>query len=324
MYTSEQLLDKVNAHLSSLDYSHHPAGLYAPIEYALSLGGKRLRPVLMLMAHSLYRDDVDSILNQAAGIEIYHNFTLLHDDLMDKADLRRGKPVVHKVWNENAAILSGDAMLMLAYRYVADGLKPEHRPVFDLFGRTAIEVCEGQQLDMEFEQREDVTVDEYIGMIRLKTSVLLACGLKMGAMLADAPASDAAALYEYGVNLGLAFQLKDDLLDVYGDTSVFGKKIGGDILCNKKTYMLIRAAEMASPEQKAELAGWVEAVNPDPDKKIDAVVSIYNKVGIREECERQIDLFSRLAEESLAAVSVPEERKAALRAMLDKLKKRDS
>ncbi len=324
MYTSEQLLDKINAHLSLLGYSHHPAGLYAPIEYALSLGGKRLRPVLMLMAYNLYRDNVDSILNQAAGLEIYHNFTLLHDDLMDKADLRRGKPVVHKVWNENAAILSGDAMLMLAYRYVAEGLKTKHRSAFDLFGRTAIEVCEGQQLDMEFEQREDVTVDEYIGMIRLKTSVLLACGLKMGALLADAPAPDADALYEYGVNLGLAFQLKDDLLDVYGDTSVFGKKIGGDILCNKKTYMLIRAAELASPEQKAELVGWVEALNPDPEKKIEAVVSIYNKVGIREECERRIDAFSHLAEENLAAVSVPEERKAGLRAMLDKLKKRDS
>jgi geranylgeranyl diphosphate synthase, type II len=324
MYTSEQFLDKINAHLSSLDYSHHPTGLYAPIEYALSLGGKRLRPMLMLMAYNLYRDDVDTILNQAAGLEIYHNFTLLHDDLMDKADLRRGKPVVHKVWNENAAILSGDTMMMLAYKYVAEGLKPKHRSVFDLFGRTAIEVCEGQQLDMEFEQREDVTVDEYIDMIRLKTSVLLACGLKMGALLADASAPDADALYKYGVNLGLAFQLKDDLLDVYGDTSVFGKKIGGDILCNKKTYMLIRAAELASPEQKAQLVEWIEAVNPDPEKKIEAVVSIYNKVGIREECERQIDSFSHLAEESLAAVSVPEESKAALRAMLDKLKKRNS
>ena len=324
MYTPEQLLDKINAHLSSLDYSHHPTGLYDPIEYALSLGGKRLRPMLMLMAYNLYRDDVDSILNQAVGLEIYHNFTLLHDDLMDKADLRRGKPVVHKVWNENAAILSGDTMMMLAYKYVAEGLKPEHRSAFDLFGRTAIEVCEGQQLDMEFEQREDVTVDEYIDMIRLKTSVLLACGLKMGALLADASASDADALYKYGVNLGLAFQLKDDLLDVYGDTSVFGKKIGGDILCNKKTYMLIRAAELASPEQKAELVKWIEAVNPEPEKKIEAVVSIYNKVGIREECERQIDSFSHLAEESLAAVSVPEESKAALRAMLDKLKKRNS
>ena len=324
MYTPEQLLDKINAHLSSLDYSHHPTGLYDPIEYALSLGGKRLRPMLMLMAYNLYRDDVDSILNQAVGLEIYHNFTLLHDDLMDKADLRRGKPVVHKVWNENAAILSGDTMMMLSYKYVAEGLKPEHRSAFDLFGRTAIEVCEGQQLDMEFEQREDVTVDEYIDMIRLKTSVLLACGLKMGALLADAPASDADALYKYGVNLGLAFQLKDDLLDVYGDTSVFGKKIGGDILCNKKTYMLIRAAELESPEQKAELVKWIEAVNPDPEKKIEAVVSIYNKVGIREECERQIDSFSHLAEESLAAVSVPEESKVALRAMLDKLKKRNS
>ncbi len=324
MYTSEQLLDKINAHLSSLDYTHHPTGLYAPIEYALSLGGKRLRPMLMLMAFNLYRDDVDSILNQAVGLEIYHNFTLLHDDLMDKADLRRGKPVVHKVWNENAAILSGDTMLMLAYKYVAEGLKPERRSAFDLFGRTAIEVCEGQQLDMEFEKREDVTVDEYIEMIRLKTSVLLACGLKMGALLAGAPSSDADALYEYGVNLGLAFQLKDDLLDVYGDTSVFGKKIGGDILCNKKTYMLIRAAELASPEQKAQLIEWIEAVNPAPERKIEAVVSIYNKVGIRRECERQIDLFSHLAEESLAAVNVSEERKAALRAILDKLKKRNS
>lgn len=319
MYTYEQLLDKVNAHLSSLSYSRHPEGLYEPIEYVLSLGGKRLRPVLMLMAYNLYRPDVDMILNQAAGLEIYHNFTLLHDDLMDKADIRRGKPTVHKKWNENTAILSGDTMLMLAYRYVTDCLSPEHRNVYDLFGQTAVEVCEGQQLDMEFETRTDVTVAEYIEMIRLKTSVLLACGLKMGALLADAPKADADALYKYGVNLGLAFQLKDDLLDVYGDTSVFGKKTGGDILCNKKTYMLIHAAELATPELKAELRKWIDAAEPNPEEKIQAVTAIYNKVGIKAECEKQIAHFSDLAKESLAAVQLPAESKVGFNVVLDKL-----
>ena len=245
-YSAPQLLDKVNAYLNQMPYSRPPKGLYEPIAYELSLGGKRIRPVLMLMAYNLYKEDVDSILSQAAGLETYHNHTLLHDDVMDKADMRRNKPTVHNVWNENTAILSGDAMLILAYRLMADCPKEKLSEVLHIFTETTMEICEGQQWDMEFETRMDVKVDEYVEMIRLKTSVLLAAALKIGACLANAPVEDAEKLYEFGVKMGLAFQLQDDWLDVYGDPKVFGKNIGGDILCNKKTYMLITALEKAN------------------------------------------------------------------------------
>ena len=250
MFTASQLLDKINNHISELQITRTPKGLYEPIEYILSLGGKRIRPVLMLMAYNLYKEDISSIYDPATGIEVYHNHTLLHDDLMDRSDMRRGKPTVHKVWNDNTAILSGDTMLILAFRYIA-GCAPEHlKEVVDLFSLTALEICEGQQLDMEFESRSDVAEDEYIEMIRLKTAVLLAASLKIGAILAGASAADAENLYNFGMQIGVAFQLQDDLLDVYGDPEVFGKKIGGDILCNKKTYMLIKALERADGKQQ--------------------------------------------------------------------------
>ena len=244
-YNASQLLDKINGYLQQIPYSRPPKGLYDPIEYELALGGKRIRPVLMLMAYNLYKEDVDTILPQAAGLEIYHNHTLLHDDLMDKADMRRNKPTVHKVWDDNTAILSGDAMLILAYRMMAQCASDRLKEVIGIFTETTMEICEGQQWDMEFETRMDVTVDEYIHMIRLKTSVLLAAALKIGACLAGASESDAQKLYDFGVKMGLAFQLQDDWLDVYGNPEVFGKNIGGDILCNKKTYMLITALEKA-------------------------------------------------------------------------------
>ena len=251
---SEELMKRIHAYIEQLSYSREPKGLYDPIEYVLALGGKRLRPVLMLLAYNLYREDVESIFSQAAGIETYHNFTLLHDDLMDNADMRRGKPVVHKKWNENTAILSGDAMLILSYQFMMNQCPPEHvQEVMEIFGRTALEVCEGQQWDMEFESRNDVTVGEYIEMIRLKTSVLLAAALKIGAVLGGASSADAQKLYDFGIRMGLAFQLQDDYLDVYGNPAVFGKKIGGDILCNKKTYMLITALEQAKGENREEL-----------------------------------------------------------------------
>ena len=198
-YTAPQILDKVNAYLNQMPYARPPQGLYEPIAYELSLGGKRIRPVLMLMAYNIYKEDVDAILPQAAGLETYHNHTLLHDDVMDKADMRRNKPTVHNVWNENTAILSGDAMLILAYRLMAEGLDEKLKEVLHVFTETTMEICEGQQWDMEFETRMDVTVDEYVEMIRLKTSVLLAAALKIGACLADAPAADAQLLYDFGV-----------------------------------------------------------------------------------------------------------------------------
>ncbi|MBR5763372.1 MAG: polyprenyl synthetase family protein, partial [Bacteroidaceae bacterium] len=246
MYTSSQLIEKVNLFIEQLPYERKPAGLYDPVKYVLSLGGKRIRPVLMLMAYNLYKENVDDIMMQAVALETYHNYTLLHDDLMDKADVRRGKPTVHKKWDDNTAILSGDSMLVLAYQRMLSGLDSENiKKVLDLFTVTALEIGEGQQYDMEFETRNDVTEAEYIEMIRLKTSVLLACALKIGALLGGASDKEADTLYDYGQEIGLAFQLQDDYLDVYGDPAVFGKKIGGDILCNKKTYMLINAFNKA-------------------------------------------------------------------------------
>ncbi len=325
MLTTNELLQKINAHMAGLHYSRPPKGLYDPIEYVLSIGGKRLRPLLMLMAYNLYRDDVESIFAPAAAIEIYHNYTLLHDDLMDRAGLRRGKPTVHKVWNDNTAILSGDAMLVLAYRYMSRCPGGQLPQVLDLFSRTALEICEGQQLDMEFERRMDVGADEYLEMIRLKTSALLACALEIGALLAKAPQADTDRLYDFGMNFGIAFQLKDDWLDVYGDPAVFGKNIGGDILCNKKTYLLIEALEHAAPAQRKALEQWLNApaASFKPEEKIAAVTALYNQSGVKELCEQKIAVYSKLATESLAAVTVDAGRKQALRQLEESLMHRN-
>lgn len=312
MYLPNQLSQRINQYIKELAFSRKPQGLYNPIEYVLSPGGKRIRPVLMLMAYNLYRDDVEAIFDPATAIEVYHNYTLLHDDLMDRADMRRGKATVHKVWNDNAAILSGDAMLVLAYQYMARVKTDCLKPVMDLFSQTALEICEGQQLDMEFETRHDVTEEEYIEMIRLKTSVLLAASLKIGALLGGASSADANALYDFGINMGVAFQLKDDWLDVYGDPAVFGKKIGGDILCNKKTYMLIQALRLAKGDQLNELNDWIEAEQPNPQEKIAAVTRIYNATGVKQMCEEQIALYTRKGLESLERVALPAEMKEQL------------
>lgn len=313
IYSANQLLDKINAYLAQMSYARPPYGLYEPITYELSLGGKRIRPVLMLMAYNIYKEDVDTILPQAAGLETYHNHTLLHDDVMDKADMRRGKPTVHNVWNENTAILSGDAMLILAYRLMADCRQDKLADVLRTFTETTMEICEGQQWDMEFETRMDVKVDEYIQMIRLKTSVLLAAALKIGALLADAPEEDVEKLYEFGVHLGLAFQLQDDWLDVYGDPKVFGKNIGGDILCNKKTYMLITALELADESQRVELERWLKAEEFDPAEKVASVTALYNQIGVGKRCEEQIDLYYKKGLAVLDSVDLPAERKETLK-----------
>lgn len=312
-YTASQLLDKVNDYLKNMPYARPPQGLYEPIAYELSLGGKRIRPVLMLMAYNLYQDNVDAILSQAAGLETYHNHTLLHDDVMDKADMRRNKPTVHNVWNENTAILSGDAMLILAYRLMADCPKDKLADVLHVFTETTMEICEGQQWDMEFETRMDVKVEEYIEMIRLKTSVLLAAALKIGAMLGGASDEDAQKLYDFGVKIGLAFQLQDDWLDVYGDPKVFGKNIGGDILCNKKTYMLITALEEANEEQRAVLEGWLAAHDYVPAEKIAAVTALYNEIGVGKRCQEKAEALNAEGFGILDSINLPEERKAVLR-----------
>lgn len=323
MFTASELLDIVRGHIAGLQFTRTPKGLYDPVSYVLSLGGKRIRPVLMLMAYNLYREDVKSILQPATGIEVYHNYTLLHDDLMDRADMRRGKATVHKVWNDNVAILSGDAMLVLAYQFMAQCASEKLKDVMDLFSLTALEICEGQQLDMEFEQRKDVKEDEYIEMIRLKTSVLLAASLKIGAILGGASEEDADALYDFGVNLGLAFQLKDDLLDVYGDPLRFGKNIGGDILCNKKTYLVIKAFEHANTDQEALLNDWFTRETFDPQEKIAAVTRLYNEIGVKALCENRIVEYSKRASESLNRVNVPAENKQELETMMNELMHRE-
>lgn len=323
MLTITELTEKINRHLTELQFTRQPQGLYDPVAYVLSLGGKRIRPLLMLMAYNLYREDVERIFPQATGIEVYHNYTLLHDDLMDKADRRRGKPTVHKVWNENTAILSGDAMLVLAYQFMAQCPAEKLKEVMDLFSLTALEICEGQQMDMDFETRKDVTEAEYIEMIRLKTSVLLSCSLKMGALLAGASDDDAQHLYDFGIRLGLAFQLKDDLLDVYGNPEVFGKNIGGDILCNKKTYLLIKAFELAEPAQRQALEKWMDADTHAPEEKISAVTALYDEIGVKARCEALMETYADQARASLEAVSVSAQRKAELTALMEKLMHRE-
>lgn len=323
MFTSNELLSKVNDFIANLSYDRKPESIYAPIKYVLSIGGKRIRPVLMLLSYNLYKDNPESILMQACALETYHNYTLLHDDLMDNADVRRGMPTVHRKWDANTAILSGDSMLVLAYQRMAQCAPSKLKPVLDLFTETALEIGEGQQYDMDFERRTDVTEAEYIEMIRLKTSVLLACAMKTGAILADALAADADRLYQFGEQIGLAFQLQDDLLDVYGDPAVFGKAIGGDIVSNKKTYMLINAYQLAGPSQRSELMRWITAVDFDRAEKVAAVTRIYDELGIRGLCEARINQYFDRASEYLAAVGVDDARKEQLRRFAQEMMHRE-
>ena len=324
MKTSEELYEKVNTFIDKLAYNREPKSLYDPIKYVLSLGGKRIRPVLMLLGYNLWKDDPERILMPAVAVETYHNYTLLHDDLMDNADKRRGHDTVHKKWDANTAILSGDAMLVVAYQRLASVDQTKLKPVIDLFTETALEIDEGQQFDIDFENRSDVKEEEYIEMIRLKTSVLLACALKIGAILANAPVTDAEALYKFGEQLGLAFQLQDDLLDVYGDTKVFGKEIGGDIMCNKKTFMLINAFNRANDAQLKELQKWCSGEKFDRKEKVAAVTHLYDEIGIRQLCEAKIEYYFEESKKWLDKVSVPEERKAHLRAYINQMMKRES
>lgn len=322
-YSFAQLLDKVNAHIEQLDYAHEPMNLYDPVKYILSLGGKRIRPAMMLMAYNIYRDDVEQILDPALALEIYHNFTLLHDDLMDHADVRRGKPTVHKRWDANTAILSGDVMLTLADVYMSRVDDAHFREVMATFHKTSIEIAEGQQYDMDFETRTDVTEAEYIEMIRLKTSVLLACALKIGAILGGATKEDAQHLYRLGECIGLAFQLRDDYLDVYGDPKVFGKKIGGDILCNKKTYLYINALRLANQEQRTELDRWATATEINPEEKIAAVTAIYTALGLPEKSRAIEEHYYTLAKAELEALGVSDSQKAVLAQFMAMLMERD-
>lgn len=316
---SHEILNLVNNYLEQLPYERKPQSLYDPIRYVLSIGGKRIRPVLMLMAYNLFKDHPEKILMPACGLETYHNYTLLHDDLMDNADLRRGHETVHKRWNANTAILSGDSMLVLAYQRIAQVPSDKLAAVLDCFTETALEIGEGQEYDMAFETRDDVHEEEYVEMIRLKTSVLLACAMKIGGILAEAPEQDVQYLYKFGEQLGLAFQLQDDLLDVYGDPKVFGKAVGGDIVSNKKTYMLINAYNRANEKQRAELEQWLKVKTFCREEKVAAVTSLYDDIGIRQLCEEKINFYFGQAAQYLAKISVPEERKQTLRQYMDEL-----
>lgn len=323
MLTADEILSKINDFLDKLPYERKPYSLYEPIQYTLSMGGKRIRPTLMLLAYNLYKESPESILMNAIGLETYHNYTLLHDDLMDNADMRRGHPTVHKKWDANTAILSGDSMLVLAYDRMAQCDDKHLAQVLRLFTTTALEIGEGQQYDMEFENRTDVAEEEYIEMIRLKTSVLLACALKMGAILADASPEDADNLYKFGEQIGLAFQLQDDYLDVYGDPKVFGKEIGGDITCNKKTFMLINAFNHANDSQRQELLQWVTASQFDRNEKVAAVTRLYNEIGVDKLAQEKIAYYFEKSKKYLYAVNVPGERKQQLSNYAQKMMKRN-
>ncbi len=317
MYEITELTQKINLAVENIQYNAEPKNLYDPIRYILSIGGKRVRPLLMLMGYNLYKEDVDAIMNNALALEAYHNFTLLHDDLMDKSDLRRGHPTVHKKWDENTAILSGDTMLIMAYQLFNKGMKNDE--AFTAFIDATLGVGEGQQYDMDFETRNDVTEAEYMEMIRMKTSLLLGYALKTGAMLAGADQEDVNNLYTFGEKMGLAFQLQDDLLDVYGDPTQFQKKLGGDIVENKKTFLLINAYQRADDAQKAELDRWVNAQAYEPAEKIAAVTHLYTVLGIDQLAQQKIEELFAESLKSLDQVKVSEEKKAELRLFANKL-----
>lgn len=313
----------IETELNKLDYPEEPKNLYEPIKYILSLGGKRIRPALCLMAADLFGDNTSRAIPAALGLEIFHNFTLLHDDLMDKATVRRGKATVHKAWNNNVAILSGDAALIVAYNQLSRLDSNIFKRVLEVFNRTALEVCEGQQFDMDFEESMDVSVPEYLEMIRLKTSVLIAASMQIGGICAGVDPIEEEALYELGENLGLAFQLQDDYLDVFADAEKFGKQTGGDILNNKKTYLLINALNSGNKDLVLELKGWLNKEKYDPQEKINAVKSIYEKLGTGNETQLQAISFINNAIEILNQLDVDPERKKPLENIMFKLMYRD-
>lgn len=323
MLTFNQYLERVNAAIESLPYPAQPAHLYEPISYTMALGGKRIRPVLVLMACEAVGGDIEKAIMPAVGLEMYHNFTLLHDDVMDKADIRRGKPTVHVKWDDNTAILSGDAMLTMATQLIARADAAVMPQVMELFNRTAMEIYEGQQYDMDFESRGDVTVEEYIAMIRLKTSVLLGCACKMGALIGGADEATAQRFYEIGENLGLAFQLQDDMLDVWGDEATFGKAIGGDIMNNKKTFLLINACQRATDDNRIELALWLNTENASRAVKVPAVTAIYERLGLKELSETEIAKYNDKAMAAVFETAVDEPAKKAFIDLISRLVKRD-
>lgn len=308
MYTFEKIQSLVNEKISNCSLNGNPDELYEPIRYMMSLGGKRIRPVLTVMACNLYSDNISESLNPSIGIEVFHNFTLVHDDIMDNASLRRNKPTVYKKWNSNIAVLSGDAMLIKSYEFFFDLKRKVKDDVLKVFNKTALEVCEGQQYDMNFETRNDVSENEYIEMIRLKTAVLLAASLKIGGIIGGADKKDAENLYRFGENLGLAFQLRDDFLDVFGNEQKFGKNIGGDIVSNKKTYLLISALQNANKKEYQSIISWLKRKKFERDHKIDFFKKIYFDLKIDELVQNKLDDYHSQAKKHLLKLSVSKDR----------------
>jgi geranylgeranyl diphosphate synthase, type II len=319
MYSPESLLQSVNEAIAGENFQREPPELYGPISYILSLGGKRIRPVMLLMAADMYDGDIQQAMPAALSIEIFHNFSLIHDDIMDRAPMRRGRQTVHEKWNANTAILSGDTMMVKAYDQFLKLPEPLIRPALDIFNLTATGVCEGQQLDMNFEQKADVSIPDYLEMIRLKTAVLIGAALKLGGLIAGAPDEDQRQLYEFGIQTGLQFQLRDDLLDTYGNADVFGKKQHGDIIANKKTFLYLKALEHASGRDRAILEGLYSNQAIDPDAKVEKVLKYFESAEVKKQTEDKIREYYLLARKALGAISVAEEKKSPLEKYTEKL-----
>lgn len=317
----EESLKQIESELSSLSFPNHPANLYDPLRYFLTLGGKRVRPVLTLMGASLFGINPDKALNAALAVEVFHNFSLIHDDIMDEAPLRRNKPTVHEQWGQNVAILSGDVLLVKAYQLLAQQDPAHLAELLKLFNATAVEVCEGQQMDMDFEKRSDVSIPEYIEMIRLKTSVLLGCALELGAIVADASLNDRKHLYAFGEHIGIAFQIQDDILDLFADPEKFGKQVGGDVIANKKTLLNLKALEMASGEQLSELTEL--ATEPDLKRKVARTRAIYEVINVRNSCEEMMQAHYQTAMSALEKVERLDEAKNGLILLADFLMNRE-
>ena len=312
----EQEIDKLK--------TREPISLYEPVIYTLNMGGKRIRPVLLLMAYDLYKDQHEEAFPVAMAVEMFHNFTLLHDDIMDKADLRRNYLTVHLKYSDESAILSGDAMSILSYEYLTQCQSNNYRDIFHLYIQTALKICEGQQLDMVFENRDNVSVDEYLSMIGYKTAILLATSLKMGALIANAPQADAQLLFEFGYNLGMAFQLQDDLLDAYGDTGSFGKKIGGDIVANKKTFLMLKALELAKGEELQKLKTLISNTSFAKEEKIVQVKNIFNNLNVVMLSELKMDEYYQKAIKNLELINLEMHLKVNLLDVANKMMKRNS
>ena len=323
MRTISEYQDLISRHFESIKYQKEPNNLYEPIRYILSLGGKRLRPVLTLMATEVFDVDCQKALAAATAVEVFHNFSLIHDDIMDDAPLRRGNETVHEKWNINTGILSGDAMLILAYQYF-EAYEPKiFQELAKLFSKTALEVCEGQQYDVDFETRDDVTIPEYLKMIEYKTAVLVAAAMKMGAIVAETTEENKNLIYDFGLNLGLAFQLQDDYLDAFGNPETFGKQVGGDIIENKKTYLYLKAMEFASANEMEQLLHLFSFQSSENTDKINSVKGIFNQTGASAATQKAIENYTFKALETLAKMNIGNDKKAILKAFAENLMSRN-